>query len=107
MSTHTFLFTYSVSPVHQIDKSIADVIRERIARLHGKNGWKKLDNVETVFKGEIYLASSLLKNKQEEAERDITNILKTVFDITYPDYKVYVHVALLVDGLKDVIEFSF
>jgi hypothetical protein len=107
MSTHTFLFTYSVSSVHQTDKSIADVIRERIARLDGKNGWKKLDNVETVFKGEIYLVSSLLKNKQEEAERDITNILKTVFDITYPEYKVYVHVALLVDGLEDVIEFSF
>lgn len=107
MSTHTFLFTYSVSPVNQINKNIADVIRERIARLDGNYGWTKLDDVETAFKGRIYLTSALLNLKRKEAERDITNTLKTVFDNEYPDHKVYVHVALLVDGLQEVIEFSF
>ncbi len=106
MSTHNFLFTYSVSPFRQINKNIADTIRNRIAELNGKHSWEKLSNVETAFKGEVYLVSSLLSAKRQEAERDITNILKTVFDNEHPEHAVYIHVALFVDGLKEVIEFS-
>lgn len=106
MSTHTFLFTYSVSPVGDNERS-ADVIRSRIARLDGKNGWRKLDEVETAFQGDIYLYSSLKENKKTEAQAEITKILKSVFDNDYPEYRVFVSVALLVDGLHDVIEFRF
>jgi len=102
----SFLFTYSVSPLHQSNKNIADVIRDRIARLDEKYGLEKLEDVETAFKGKISLSCPLLKSKQEEAQREITDILKTVFDSDYPEYKVYIHVALLVDGLQKVIEFS-
>lgn len=107
MSTHNFLFTYSVSPVEQRNKNIADVIRNRIAELDGKNNWEKLSNVETAFKGEIYLSSSLLRLKRDQAKEKITQILETVFDNDYPLNKVHIYVALLVDELHDVIEFSF
>jgi hypothetical protein len=107
MSIHTFLFTYSVSPVDQKHKNIADVIRDRIARLDGEYGWKKLSDVETAFKGELNLVYESKQSKRKEAEKDITKILETVFDSDYPSYSVFISVALLVDGLHDVIEFRF
>lgn len=106
MTAHNFMFTYSVSPMGDDERS-ADVIRSRIARLDGQHNWTKLEYVETAFKGKIHLFSSLIDSKRSEAKAEITKILQTVFDNNYPIYKVYVSVALLVDGLNEVIEFRF
>ncbi|QQT94094.1 hypothetical protein [Acinetobacter johnsonii] len=55
MSSHTFLLTCSISPRAREYEDTANVIRNRIARLHGSDSLIKLANVETVFKGTIIL----------------------------------------------------
>jgi hypothetical protein len=107
MSNKSFLFTYSVSPLHDHDKDCADIIRNRIARLDGENGWVKLDRVETAFKGMIDITKVTLESKREEAEKKVSNILQTVFDEKYPSHKVWISVALLVNELGGAIEFRF
>ncbi|MPS62125.1 hypothetical protein [Acinetobacter sp.] len=105
MATHTFLFTYSVSPFRSNYERDADVIRSRIARLDGRHGWTKLEDVETAFKGTLSLFESTQEGKRIEAEREIKEILSSVFDDEYPSHKVWINVALLVNGLTDIQEF--
>lgn len=107
MSNKNFLFTYSVSPINDRDKTVADIIRNRIARLDGENGWVKLDHVETAFKGNIEITKLTKEYQRNEAEKKVLTTLSTVFDDDYPSHKVWVSVALLVDELGSAIEFRF
>ena len=107
MSNKSFLFTYSVSPLNDDYKDVADIIRNRIARLDGENGWIKLDHVETAFKGMLDITKVTLESKREEAEKKVSEILETVFDEKYPSHKVWISVALLVNELGGAIEFRF
>ena len=104
MSTHTFLLTYSVSPIGT-DHKAADVIRARIAKLDCHNRWIKLVGVETTFKGKIDLSYALLENQKKEIQDKITKIIKTVFDEKSKTFGVFIDVAILVDGMGEVIEF--
>ena len=74
MSSHTFLLTYSVSPRAIKYEDTANVIRNRIARLHGSDGLIKLANVETVFKGTIIL-NNLSRNDKLREAKSIIEIL--------------------------------
>ncbi|EPJ6996780.1 hypothetical protein LB169_002308 [Acinetobacter baumannii] len=105
MAKYTFLMTYSVSPFRSNYEQTADVIRSRIARLDGSHGWTKLEEVETTFKGTLTLFDPTQEGKRNEAEKEIKEILSSVFDSEYPSHRVWVHVALLVNGLTEIQEF--
>lgn len=104
MSSHTFLFTYSVSPRERRYEDIANVIRQRIARFHGTDGLIKLENVETAFKGTIILNAVSRNDKLREAKGIIENLFKSVFDKNHTSNHVDIHIAILIDGLTDVLE---
>ncbi|MCH7331262.1 hypothetical protein EGT72_009745 [Acinetobacter johnsonii] len=104
MSSHTFLLTYSVSPRAIKYEDTANVIRNRIARLHGSDGLIKLANVETVFKGTIILNNLSRNDKLREAKSIIENLFKSVFDENHTINQVDIHSAILIDGLIDVLE---
>ncbi|EKO3807900.1 hypothetical protein NTE05_005175 [Vibrio harveyi] len=104
MPKHHFLLTYSVSPCRSGDKEsrAADKVRRKIAELEE---WRKLDNVETAFAGQLYLVSSDIEDKRSEAEEDVTKVFRAVVDELDAYSDVWVSVALSVDKLGACIEF--
>ncbi len=104
MPKHHFLLTYSVSPCGSGDKEsrAADKVRRKIAELEE---WRKLDNVETAFAGQLYLVSSDIEDKRSEAEEDVTKVFRAVVDELDAYSDVWVSVALSVDKLGACIEF--
>lgn len=105
MARYKFIFTYSVSPNGEEDRKtkLADKVRRKIAEI-SKSGWKKLDNVETTFAGDITLTSLEVSRRKDEAKNIVENEVRTVID----EYKAYsdiwVNIALMVDGLGEHIE---
>lgn len=105
MARYKFILTYSVSPTVEEDRKIklADKVRRKIAEI-SKSGWKKLDNVETTFAGDITLTSLEVSRKKDEAKNIVEKEVRTVID-EYEAYSdIWVNIALMVDGLGEHIE---
>ncbi|MCT8869297.1 hypothetical protein AAEH72_16115 [Shewanella xiamenensis] len=103
---HHFLLTYSVHPVDSGDSQDvekANKVRNDIAKIEA---WEKLDNVETVFTGDMSLHGENL------AKRRLARI--TVEELFVPilenhrasKYYVKISCALMVDGLGQPIIFN-
>ena len=107
MSTQTFLLTYTVLPTHEQYTAEANKLRNHIATdLEGFEGtWRKLENkIETAFTGKLDLWGY---DESKNAKNDVTKTFKKVFvDHDISSYDVKVSIALLVNTLDDVIEFT-
>lgn len=106
MSHYDFLFTYSVSPIGDEDKEIkiADKVRKKIAEIE-KDGWQKLDDVETTFTGKVNLQNTTLKGKRDEAEEIVKDALREVIDYYDAYHDTWVSVALMINGLGEYVSF--
>jgi len=107
MASYKFLLTYSVK-AHQSTVScqnLADKVRKRIERLDVE-GWTKLENVETVFSGDISLTSGLISEKIREATKQVKQVFLDQLknENAYSDVDIYA--VLMVNGLGESIEFS-
>ncbi|MGR5517906.1 hypothetical protein [Vibrio sp. Y29_XK_CS5] len=105
MTSHDFLFTYSVSPLDgskDEHKKAADTVRRRIAELER---WEKLVSVETTFVGRLNLIETLISSKRREAKGDVTYAIELILDDLEVSSFVTIDIALLVDGLGEYMEF--
>jgi len=98
-----FLLTYSVSPVSDKSKDLADKVRRKISEI---DEWTKLSDVETAFAGSLYLISDTEEKRRTEAKKDVTTVFRSVLDELNAYSSVLIYVALLVDGHSPSIEFS-
>lgn len=109
MATHFFLLTYSVSPCDpqkQRDQNHADSLRQKLNRIE-LDDWKKLESVETAFSGMIRINEAPLEKKREEAQEIVSDKFKEVMRSLDAFTSTRIKVALMVQGLGDVIEFDF
>lgn len=106
MSTHSFMFTYSVSPNGDSTyaEKTADKVRRSIASIHLLD-WQKLDHVETTFAGYLQLKSFSTTDKRAEALEFVTDQMRSVLLHAEAFNDVWVSVALMVDGLGRHQEF--
>lgn len=105
MRRYKFIFTYSVSPNGEEDRKtrLTDKVRRKIAEID-KIGWKKLDNVETTFAGDITLTSLELSRKRDEATSIVEKEIRSVIDEHDAYSDIWVHIALMIDGLGEHID---
>lgn len=107
MSQHSFILTYSVSPYRagaQVEK-IAHKVRRDIAAMEIWD-WKKLRDVETTFAGTLELTGFDVAEKREEALQLIADQIQSILRMAEGSHDVWVHAALLVDGLGEHLQFS-
>lgn len=108
MTSHHFLFTYSVSPHNanlRTDKDISDDMRRKIAQI-SEFLWTKLTNVETTFSGTIFLEGDSVIKKRIDARKQVIKVIKDLL-IEHDSYvNVNVNVALMVNGLGECMEFK-
>lgn len=108
MATHSFLLTYSVSPSNdsnQHHQNQAVRLRQKLNRVE-LDDWTKLESVETAFSGSVHLSESILEKKRQEAQDIAWNQFKDVMDSLEAYHDTAVTVAMMVQGLGDVIEFG-
>lgn len=67
MTTHHFLFTYSISPIEGSDNAAktADKVRKGIANIASPD-WVKLSTVETTFSGRVTLTAETVCEKERK-----------------------------------------
>lgn len=102
MRRYKFIFTYSVSPNGEEERQtrLADKVRKKIAEID-KIGWKKLDNVETTFAGDITLNSLEASKKRDEAKSIVEKKIRSVIDEHDAYRDIWVDIALMIDGLGE------
>lgn len=108
MTTYSFLLTYSVSPSIEQNRdhqNQAVRLRQKLNRVE-LDEWTKLESVETAFSGVMHLSDSILSKKRQEAQDIAWNQFKDVMDSLEAYRDTSVNVALMVQGLGDLIEFS-
>ncbi len=109
MPRYKFIFTYSVSPYGDDDKprktKQADKVRNKIAEIE-KNGWTKLENVETTFAGDMWLTDDETSKMKDQAETIVKEEIRKVIDEHEAFKDVWVHIALMIDHLGKHMEFS-
>lgn len=106
MATHDYLFTYTVSPLVNGTEADAQKVRRAIRDIK-KNGWEKLDKLETTFAGEIDIPAYSTDGKRSDAKKQVTIVLKAARDsVDVNGSQVDIHVALLVDKLGSYIGFT-
>ncbi|MFR0717847.1 hypothetical protein ACLUS7_22615 [Enterobacterales bacterium BD_CKDN230030183-1A_HGKHYDSX7] len=99
--------TYSVVKRYHTedDERAARLVRERIGEID-YNDWYKLQNVETALAGTLAVVGDSAQSKRKHVEKVVTELFKTTFagikSIDRPD----IHVAIFVETLERVIEFS-
>lgn len=100
MTTHHFLFTYSISPIEGSDNAAktADKVRKGIANIQSPD-WSKLSTVETTFSGRLALTAETVCEKREEARDIIDRELRGVIDAYKARCEIRADITLLVDGL--------
>ena len=100
MTTHHFLFTYSISPIEGSDNAakIADKVRKGIANIESPD-WVKLSTVETTFSGRVTLTAETVCEKREEARDIIDRELRGVIDSYKARCDIRANISILVDGL--------
>lgn len=102
-----FLFTYSVVQRFHTDddERAARLVRDRIGAIDF-NDWVKLEHVETAFSGTLPVNGDSLRSRRDYAQKVVSDLIKPTFNgienLDRPD----VHVALFVDTLEGVIEFT-
>lgn len=107
MRAYDFLLTYSVSPSDNDDRAHqnqAARVRQKLNRVEIDN-WIKLQDVETAFKGVVYLSDSILAKKRDEAETHIRDELKAVMKSLDAYLETRIEVVMMVQGLGGTIEF--
>lgn len=104
MSTHHFLFTYSVHKLYDTTRSerLADQVRVGIADID-KAEWSKLSTVETTFVGELILTGTSVVAKRNEAKSLIEEALRSVVDKYEAFTETHVYIELMVNGLGSYI----
>ncbi|MEW5669075.1 hypothetical protein AB1288_22475 [Pseudomonas putida] len=108
MASHAFLLTYSVSPYTETDRvhqNQAVRLRQKLNRIEIEE-WVKLETVETSFKGVVHLSETIIQQKRNEAEHIAWTHIKDVMDSLGAYKDTTVHVAMMVQGLGDLIEFK-
>lgn len=108
MASHSFLLTYSVSPYKETDRlhqNQAIRLRQKLNRIEIEE-WIKLETVETAFKGVINLSEATITQKRNEAENIAWNQIKGVMDSLGAYKDTTVHVAMMVQGFGELIEFK-
>jgi hypothetical protein len=108
MAIHSFLLTYSVSPTIETNRehqNQAVRLRHKLNRVQ-LDDWTKLESVETAFSGVMHLSESILSSKRQEAQDIVWYQFKNVMDSLEAYRDTGVNVALMVQGLDDVIKFS-
>ncbi|ENB9667494.1 MULTISPECIES: hypothetical protein [Pseudomonas] len=108
MAIHAFLLTYSVSPAIEQDRehqNQAARLRQKLNRVELED-WTKLQSVETAFSGIMHLSQSILSKKRQEAQDIAWNQFKDVMDSLGAYRDTNIHVALMVQGLGELIELS-
>ncbi|WP_426105142.1 hypothetical protein [Pseudomonas sp. TWR1-1-3] len=100
MTTHHFLFTYSISPIEGSDNAAktADKVRKDIANIVSPD-WVKLSTVETTFSGRVTLTAETVCEKREEARDIIDRELRGVIDSYKARCDIRANISILVDGL--------
>lgn len=108
MTAHSFLLTYSVSPCDSDNRehqNHAARVRQKLNRVEIEN-WIKLHDVETAFKGTMYLSNTILSKKREEAETHARDELKAVMKSLDAYLETRIDVVLMVQDLGETIEFN-
>ncbi|MFF7108858.1 hypothetical protein [Pseudomonas sichuanensis] len=108
MASHSFLLTYSVSPYTETDRqhqNQAVRLRQKLNRIEVEE-WVKLETVETAFKGTVHLNETTITQKRSEAENIAWQQFKEVMDSLGAYKDTTVHVAMMVQGLGELIEFK-
>ncbi|EHK4786560.1 TPA: hypothetical protein NJ546_004447 [Vibrio parahaemolyticus] len=108
MSNCHFLLTYSVKaqyPILEDDVKKANKVRDKIADI---SQWDKLENVETTFKGSIYLYDfDSIQTKKNDAVKEIkNNFLPILKECQSGRLDVRIDCAMLVDGLGECLMFE-
>lgn len=103
---HHFLLTYSVHPVDSSDAQDvekANKVRNDIAKI---GDWEKLDNIETVFAGDMALFGENL-SKRRQARIQVEELFVPILENHRASkYHVKISCALMVDGLGQPIIFN-
>jgi hypothetical protein len=83
-------------------KNYADTVRDQIFNI--ENGWVRHEGVETTFTGTIDIEHFFDKigSAKQSISKEISPFLKGVPS----EYKPVISLVLLVNGLKEVIEFK-
>ncbi len=106
---HLFLLTYSVRaqyPHIEADVDKADKVRNDIAKLDAYN-WEKLNDVETTFKGSMYLHQGTTTGKRKGAETQVNDMFIPILkDRESGSLDVVINCAIMVDGLGEAITFD-
>lgn len=108
MVSHAFLLTYSVSPYAETDRAHQNQavrLRQKLNRMEIEE-WVKLETVETAFKGVVHLSETTLVQKRNEAENIAWTQIKEVMESLGAYKDTTVHVAMMVQGLGDLIQFE-
>ena len=100
MTTHHFLFTYSIFPTGDTDNAAktADKVRKGIANIENPD-WLKLSTVETTFSGRVTLTAETVCEKREEARDIIDRELRSVIDSYKARCDIRANISILIDGL--------
>ncbi|MCP2054862.1 UNVERIFIED_ORG: hypothetical protein J3D59_004722 [Pseudomonas fluorescens] len=102
-----FMFSYSVKVKRESEahEKIAQAVRAKIATIPNID-WTKLDKVETTIKGLISISGDSLEAKRKCAQHIVNKELALILEEVGREYPPRIHVALIVDGLGDVILFE-
>lgn len=108
MSYYHFLLTYSVKaqyPDIEDDVKKANKVRDKISDI---SQWDKLENVETTFKGDIYLYDSdSIQAKKNNAVKEVKNkFLPILKECQSEKLDVRIDCAMIVDSLGECLIFK-
>ncbi|ELT7225602.1 hypothetical protein [Vibrio metoecus] len=108
MSNYNFLITYSVKalfPQYEDDVKKANKVRDKISEI---SEWDKLENIETTFKGDIYLYDSdSLQTKKNKAVKEVKDkFLSILKECQSGRLDVRIDCAMIVDGLGECFIFE-
>jgi hypothetical protein len=107
MTQHVFLMVCMVRPLDKGGFSAAwlyDVNQALVAGLG--HGWSSVPNLSGTFFGSIDLLALSLKDKRAEAQSVVKGVIRKVLAEHDASFDVIANVALMIDGLGDVMIFE-